>query len=239
MHAVTDVSLSIGVGELRGLIGPNGAGKSTLFKMLAGEITPTAGDVFLHGQNVSGVGPTGICQHGLSKSYQINQLFDSLTVRQNMLIPILGRNRGPFALDMLRSLGGVERLDEQVDRTLELVGLSARADAPTSVLACGEKRRLEIGLALATSPTVLLLDEPLAGMSPAERADTVALLKRVRRGRTMVVVEHDMDAVFELAEYISVLNEGELLAEGTPEQIQNDDRVQNAYLGGMSEDESA
>lgn len=239
VHAVTGVDISIADGELRALIGPNGAGKSTFFKMLAGEISPTAGDVYLHGERVTGRGATAVCQLGLSKSYQINQLFTSLTVRENMLIPVLARTRGPFRLDMLRGVHRVKGLEEQVEQTLSLVGLSDRADLPISVLAYGEKRRLEIGLALATSPTVLLLDEPLAGMSPAERVDTKKLLRRIRRGRTLVIVEHDMDAIFELAERITVLYEGELLADGTPEEIQKDQAVQDAYLGGMSEDESA
>ncbi|MEJ2645631.1 MAG: ATP-binding cassette domain-containing protein [Gammaproteobacteria bacterium] len=116
-----------------------------------------------------------------------------------------------------------------------MVNLLERADVPVTELAYGEKRRLEIGLALANAPNVLLLDEPLAGMSPRERADTVQLLKQIRAGRTLVVVEHDMDAMFELAEYISVLQEGRLLAEGTPEEIKGDQRVQDAYLGGMKE----
>ncbi len=235
VKAVTNVSLTIPRGELRALIGPNGAGKSTLFKMLTGEVPPTSGDVFLHGERVTMMGASKVCQLGVSKSYQINQLFNSLTVRENLIIPVLSRARGPFRLDMLASIGRVKGLTEQVDRTLEMVGLEDRADLPIGVLAYGEKRRLEIGLALATEPTVLLLDEPLAGMSPAEREETKALLKSIREGRTLVIVEHDMDAIFELAEHITVLYEGELLIDGTPEEIQGSQAVQEAYLGGMDE----
>lgn len=235
VKAVTNVSLSIPRGELRALIGPNGAGKSTLFKMLAGEIHPTSGDVFLHGERVTMLGASKVCQLGVSKSYQINQLFNSLTVRENLIVPVLARARGPFRPDMLARVDHVKGLEEQVERTLRLVGLEDRADLPTSVLAYGEKRRLEIGLALATEPTVLLLDEPLAGMSPAEREGTKTLLKSLRQGRTLVIVEHDMDAIFELAERITVLYEGELLVEGTPEEIQGSHAVQEAYLGGMEE----
>jgi len=235
VKAVTNVSLSVARGELRALIGPNGAGKSTLFKMLAGEVKPTSGDVYMHGQRVTALGASKVCQLGVSKSYQINQLFNSLTVRENLAIPALARARGPFRLDMLARLAQVKGLEEQIERTLHLVGLEERADLPTSVLAYGEKRRLEIGLALATEPTVLLLDEPLAGMSPAEREETKALLQSIREGRTLVIVEHDMDAIFELAERITVLYEGELLVEGTPEQIQGSHEVQEAYLGGMEE----
>ncbi len=235
LTAVSDVSFALAEGELRGLIGPNGAGKSTFFKMLAGEVPPTAGEVFLRGQNVTGMGVTRVCQRGMSKSYQINQLFDSLTVRQNLVIPVLARQRGRFRPDMLRGVHRVPGLDAQVEAALESVELAGRADTPVHELAYGEKRRLEIGLALATGANVLLLDEPLAGMSPEERVHTVALLKEVRRGRSLVIVEHDMDAMFELAEHITVLYEGRLLADGTAEEIQRDPRVQDAYLGGMHE----
>ncbi|MEJ2686259.1 MAG: branched-chain amino acid ABC transporter ATP-binding protein/permease [Gammaproteobacteria bacterium] len=229
------ITLSIPEGQLRGIIGPNGAGKSTFFKMLAGEVAPTEGEIFLHGANITGLGVTAVSQLGMSKSYQINQLFAKLTVAQNLAIPVLARIRGEFRPDMLASLHGVPGLHGQIEATLEMVNLLERADVPVTELAYGEKRRLEIGLALANAPNVLLLDEPLAGMSPRERADTVQLLKQIRAGRTLVVVEHDMDAMFELAEYISVLQEGRLLAEGTPEEIKGDQRVQDAYLGGMEE----
>lgn len=229
------ITMSIPEGQLRGIIGPNGAGKSTFFKMLAGEVVPSEGEIFLHGRNITGLGVTGVSQLGMSKSYQINQLFAKLTVAQNIAIPVLARLRGEFRPDMLRSLDTVPELRERIDACLDMVNLVSRADTPVSELAYGEKRRLEIGLALANAPNVLLLDEPLAGMSPKERADTVQLLKQIRTGRTLVVVEHDMDAMFELAEYISVLQEGKLLAEGTPEEIKRDARVQAAYLGGIEE----
>lgn len=230
-----DISIAIPEGQLRGIIGPNGAGKSTFFKMLAGEVSPTTGEIFLHGTNITGLGVTAVSQLGMSKSYQINQLFAMLTVRENLAIPVLARVRGEFRPDMLKSLHRVPGLAGHIAATLAMVNLDARADVPVAELAYGEKRRLEIGLALASSPNVLLLDEPLAGMSPAERADTVKLLKQIRAGRTLVIVEHDMDAIFELAEYISVLQEGRLLAEGTADEIKRDKRVQDAYLGGMEE----
>ena len=175
-----------------------------------------------------------VCQLGLTKSYQVNQLFTRLTVRQNVTIAALAERRGRFRLDLLRRLDRVPGLAMQVEQTLGLVGLGQRAEVAVAELAYGEKRRLEIGLALATSPSLLLLDEPLAGMSPRERAETVQLLKNIRRGRTLVVVEHDMDAVFELAERITVLHEGSILAEGPPAEIQRNSFVQEAYLGGVA-----
>jgi len=237
LKAVKGVSIAIEEGELRGLIGPNGAGKSTFFRMLAGEIQPTHGRVYLRGQDITGIGVTQVCQMGMSKSYQVNTLFDQLTVKQNVLMSVLGHKRGPFKLDALKSVEGVRGATEQVAAVLAMVELSHRADTPIHELSYGEKRRVEIGLALATGANVLLLDEPLAGMSPEERVQTVALLKKIRKGRTVLIVEHDMDAMFELADRITVLYDGNFLAEGTPEEIRNSKAVQDAYLGGMEEDE--
>jgi branched-chain amino acid transport system permease protein len=233
LAANVDINFSVQRGEMRGVIGPNGAGKSTFFKMLTGELPPSAGRILFHGRDVTGKNVAAICQLGLTKSYQVNQLFARLTVRQNIVIAALAERRGMFALDLMRRIDRVPGLAPQVESTLALVGLSARADVPVAELAYGEKRRLEIGLALASSPSLLLLDEPLAGMSPRERAETVQLLKNIRRGRTLVIVEHDMDALFELAERITVLHEGAVLAEGAPAEIQRNSLVQEAYLGGV------
>jgi branched-chain amino acid transport system permease protein len=229
-----DIGFSVRQGELRGVIGPNGAGKSTFFKMLTCEVHPTAGRITFHGRDITGMDVSRVCQLGLTKSYQINQLFGRLTVRQNIEIAALAQRRGRFRLDLFRRLDRVRGLADQVRETQALVALTARADVPVAELAYGEKRRLEIGLALASAPTLLLLDEPLAGMSPRERAETVQLLKAIRQGRTLVIVEHDMDALFELAERITVLHEGTILAEGTPAEIQASSAVQDAYLGGVA-----
>ncbi|HSA67270.1 MAG TPA: branched-chain amino acid ABC transporter ATP-binding protein/permease [Methyloceanibacter sp.] len=220
-------------GELRGIIGPNGAGKSTFFKMLTCEVHPTAGRIIFEGQDITGLKVTQVCQLGLTKSYQVNQLFNRLTVRENIIIAALAQKRGEFRLDLLRGMSHIEGLDKRVEETLALVRLSARADRRVSALAYGEKRRLEIGLALATNPSLLLLDEPLAGMSPRERVETVKLLKSIGRGRAMIVIDHDMDAIFELAEKITVLHDGSVLVEGTPEEIKANAAVQEAYLGGV------
>jgi branched-chain amino acid transport system permease protein len=229
-----DLDLSVAAGELRGIIGPNGAGKSTLFKMLTCELAPTAGHIIFHGRDITGMDVARVCQLGLTKSYQVNQLFNRLTVRENVVIAALGERRGTFRLDLLRRIDRVAGLTMQVESTLALVGLGERAQTPVAALAYGEKRRLEIALALAGSPSLLLLDEPLAGMSPAERVETVQLLKNIRHGRTLIVVEHDMEALFELAERITVLHEGAVLAEGTPAEIQRSSLVQEAYLGGVA-----
>jgi branched-chain amino acid transport system permease protein len=233
LAANSDIDFTVNHGELRGIIGPNGAGKTTFFKMLTCEIPPTSGQILFEGQDITGKTVTDACQLGLTKSYQINQLFNRLTVRENLTIAALAELRGKFRLDLFRSLKRVARLDEQVEHTLELVDLVGRADTPVSDLAYGEKRRLEVGLALATSPSLLLLDEPLAGMSPRERVETVLLLKSIARGRTMIIIDHDMDSLFELAQRVTVLQEGRVLVEGTPDEIKGNSKVQEAYLGGV------
>jgi len=224
-------------GELRGIIGPNGAGKTTFFKMLTCEVPPTSGSIVFAGHDITGMRVTDVCQLGLTKSYQVNQLFNKLTVRQNLTIAALAQLRGKFKLDLFGRLSKIRGLQQQVEHTLQLVNLTSRPDTPVSQLAYGEKRRLEIGLALASSPSLLLLDEPLAGMSPRERVETVRLLKSIAQGRTMIIIDHDMDALFELAERITVLQEGRLLVEGTPEEIKGNVLVQEAYLGGVHEEE--
>jgi branched-chain amino acid transport system permease protein len=201
--------------------------------MLTCEIPPTSGKIVFEGQDITGASVTDVCQHGLTKSYQVNQLFTGLTVRENIVIAALAKLRGKFRLDLFRSMDSIPELNALVAKTLELVNLTARPDTPVSELAYGEKRRLEIGLALATSPSLLLLDEPLAGMSPQERVETVKLLKSISRDRTMIIIDHDMDALFELAERVTVLQEGRVLVEGTPDEIKKSTAVQEAYLGGV------
>ena len=228
------IDFTVNAGELRGIIGPNGAGKTTFFRMLTCEVAPTEGKISFRGRDITGMSITDVCQLGLTKSYQVNQLFNRLTVRENLTIAALATLRGKFRFDLLRSLRAIRGLDEQVAHTLELVDLAARRDTPVSELAYGEKRRLEIGLALACSPSLLLLDEPLAGMSPRERVETVGLLKSIARGRTVVIIDHDIDSLFELAERVTVLQEGRVLVEGTPEEIKRNATVQEAYLGGVN-----
>jgi len=232
--ANSGIDFSVERGEIRGIIGPNGAGKSTFFKMLTCEVSPTSGKIVFAGRDITGLGVTDVCQLGLTKSYQVNQLFNRLTVGENVTIAALATLRGKFRLDLLRNVASVPGLEEQVVHTLALVGLTSRREVPVAQLAYGEKRRLEIGLALASSPDLLLLDEPLAGMSPRERVETVRLLKSVAAGRTMIVIDHDMDAIFELAQRITVLQEGRVLVEGTPDEIRGNPKVQEAYLGGVN-----
>lgn len=233
--ANSDINFAVNHGELRGVIGPNGAGKSTFFKMLTCEVPPTSGTILFEGNDITGMNVTDVCQLGLTKSYQVNQLFTHLTVRENLTVAVLAGLRGRFKLDLFSDVESIPGLTAQVEQTMQLVRLTRRADTKVSDLAYGEKRRLEIGLALATSPSLLLLDEPLAGMSPQERIETVKLLKSLSQGRTMIIIDHDMDSLFELAERVTVLQEGRVLVEGTPDEIKANPAVQEAYLGGVIE----
>ena len=239
LKAVDGVSFKVQRGSIHAVIGPNGAGKSTLFKMLLDEVRPSSGEVLLFGARVTGSGASHAAQLGIAKSNQLNQLFPNLSVRKNLRIAALARRRGPLRFDLLRRADSLPDVEEQIDSVLSLLGLVERADTPAHILAYGEKRRLEIGMALATSPSVLLLDEPLAGMSPAERAATCAFIRDIARTRTIVIVEHDLDAIFELAQRITVLYEGQLLADGSPDEIRRNPAVQDAYLGGLHAHEPA
>ncbi len=233
LAANSDIDFIVQHGELRGIIGPNGAGKSTFFKMLTCEVRPTSGKIIFEGKDITGKSVTDVCQVGLTKSYQVNQLFTGLTVRENVVVAVLAELRGKFRLDLFRNVEKIPGLADQVSHTLAMVNLTEQADTPVSALAYGEKRRLEIGLALANSPSLLLLDEPLAGMSPRERIETVKLLKSISEGRTMIIIDHDMDALFQLAQRVTVLQEGRVLVEGTPDEIKGNPVVREAYLGGV------
>jgi branched-chain amino acid transport system permease protein len=234
IHAVEDVSLALPEGTLHAIIGPNGAGKSTFLRLLAREETLDSGRILLRGIDVAQADVTAAYQYGMAKSYQINQLFPQLTVRENLRLGALARQRGRLRLDVFRAADGFPKVEALVEALTEELGLAQCADVVVNTLPYGEKRRLELGLALASQPSVLLLDEPLAGLSPAEREDIKKLIRSLRKGRTILLVEHDMDAVFELAERITVLHDGRKLAEGTVKEISGDPRVREAYLGGMA-----
>jgi branched-chain amino acid transport system permease protein len=234
IRAVDGVSLALREGTCHAVIGPNGAGKSTFLRLLKREETVDSGEILLHGADITAAGVTAAYQYGLAKSYQINQLFPQLTVRQNLRIGALGRQRGRWRLDVFRSAEGFAKVEAVIAALLEELDLTGCAGLVVNTLPYGEKRRLELGLALASQPSVLLLDEPLAGLSPSEREGVKHLIRKLGKGRTIVLVEHDMDAVFELAERITVMHEGRVLAEGTPKDITSDPLVRQAYLGGMA-----
>ena len=177
---------------------------------------------------------TSVNQAGIAKSYQINQLFNDLNGRQNLRIAALGRARGALCFDAFRAVDSIVAVEKSIGGLIDELGLAGRADLPVAMLAYGEKRRIELGMALATLPSVLLLDEPLAGLAPGERQDVIRLIRRLAAGRTIVLVEHDMDAVFALAARIMVMHQGRPLAEGVPAEIRSDLQVRRAYLGSFA-----
>jgi len=234
--AVDDVSLGVPAGELRAIIGPNGAGKTTLFNCIMGTLSPTAGDVYLSGTAITDDPEERRPHLGMARSFQSNQLFTDQTVLENIRVVVQTARRGPFSLDLFRSHYDVGR--ERAIEIAEVVGLTGDLEAEAKNLPHGEQRRLGIAMALATDPEVLLLDEPTSGMSPGATTETAALIEEIQgeRGLTVVLIEHDMDVVLSVSDRITVLNRGDVIATGPPDVVQENQAVQDAYLGGMREE---
>ena len=229
LTALQDVSLRVAAGERRAIIGPNGAGKTTLFNLISGEVSPTAGRVLLLDGEVTRLPPDRRCTLGLARTFQRNNLFPGLSVAENLALPV--RRRHAAAAHPFRDAAAYPAIVDEVRALLADLGLAERAAAPTRDLSYGEQRQLEIGLALACGPRVLLLDEPTAGMSPAETAQMTDLIRALPRSMAVLIIEHDMDVVFALADRIAVLHNGRLLADDTPEATRANPEVQEAYLG--------
>ncbi len=232
--AIDDVSLSVHPGEFRSIIGPNGAGKTTLFNLLSGGVAPTSGTVTFAGEDITSLPVRDRVHRGLSRSFQITNLFDGLSVHENVRLAVQSMQRETMSMTeaFLTPSTAFEPIDARTQELLELLELDDHAAERAGSLAHGDKRRLEIGLVLASDPTVVMLDEPTAGMSLEETHETIALLERVLEDRTLLLIEHDMELVMELSDTITVLNRGEIIAEGSPEAIADDDAVREAYLGG-------
>ncbi|TMG41181.1 MAG: ABC transporter ATP-binding protein [Chloroflexi bacterium] len=223
--ALDGVTLAVAEGERRAIIGPNGAGKTTLFNILTGELAPTGGTVRLAGEDVTGRRTFELARRGLARMYQRNELFDPLTARENVALALTAK-AGPYRF------GGIPADEARAaDELLERVGLAGAGATPARALSHGQRRQLELAVALATAPRVLLLDEPTAGMSPAETARIAELIAAMDRALTLLIVEHDMDVVFRLADRITVLHEGKVIADGTPAQVRGDTLVNEVYLG--------
>ncbi len=234
LSAVSGVSLELAQGRIHAVIGPNGAGKSTLTNLLSGDIAPTTGTVTLAGRDVTGWSPERISRAGLGRSYQKTNIFLPFTVWEN--IRLAAQSRTPQPARWLRRAGSVRQANERAERAIELAGLQQRRDAVAAATSHGEQRQLEIAMTLATEPQVLLLDEPLAGMGTAEAERMVELLLRLKKDHAMMLVEHDMDAVFALADHLTVMVNGQVIASGTPRQVRADPLVQSAYLGEDEEE---
>jgi branched-chain amino acid transport system ATP-binding protein len=233
--AVDDVNLEIEEGESISVIGPNGAGKSTFINLVTRMLDASEGDISFKGESIAGDDPHEVVQKGVSRSFQTASIFPELSVEENAQIAALAAEHGSFRFNFLRHRNNYGEVDRLARRTLDSVELLGQREVPAEDLPYGDKRRLEIGIALASDPDLLLMDEPTAGMSPEETADTVELIERVKeeRGLTVLLVEHDMEVVFNVSDRIVVLNRGAVIAEGPPEAVQGDPDVQEAYLGGV------
>jgi branched-chain amino acid transport system ATP-binding protein len=227
-QAIDGIDFKLEEGELRAIIGPNGAGKSTFFNLLTGVISPSGGNIFFQGENITGLRPEEVSQKGIARSYQITNIFMNLSAYENVRIAAQSKQR---SFDPFRHYSTLRETDRQARAILEILQITPDEKRPASALSHGEQRRLEIAIGLATRPSLLLLDEPTAGMSPTETNEIITLVKKISHGLTIVIVEHDMKVVMQLAERISVLYYGRILAEGTPEEIRNNERVLEVYLG--------
>ena len=227
LTALGGVNFELRRGEIRAVIGPNGAGKSTFFNCLTGVLRPTAGSIRFDGDDITGLTPDRVSQRGIARSYQITNILPNVTTLENVRVAAQSRRHG---WSMLTHYTSFRDLIGEAEAVLDAVGLRGKADELAANLSHGEQRNLEIGIALATKPKLLCLDEPTAGMSAAETHDTMDLVRRIAKNLTILIVEHDMQVVMELAERITVLHHGEILAEGTPAEIQQNSTVQDVYL---------
>jgi branched-chain amino acid transport system ATP-binding protein len=227
LTALNQINFEVQREEVCAIIGPNGAGKSTFFNCLTGVLAPTSGRIFFNGEDITGLPSDLISQKGVARSYQITNVMPNASALENVRIAAQSRRHG---WSMLRHHSAFADINSKAEQALDSVGLLSKAQELAANLSHGEQRNLEIGIALATEPKLLLLDEPTAGMSAAETHETMQLVRRIAKNHTILIVEHDMQVVMELCHRITVLHYGEILADGTPQQIQNNPKVQEVYL---------
>ncbi len=229
VQVINGVDLEVEKGHRQAIIGPNGAGKTTLFHLLTGRYKPNAGKIVFNGKDITGMPPHRISRLGLARSFQITNVFPGLSVLENVRAVILCKRHIRF--DFFRNVAKMTAVNQEAMSVLEDIGLADKHDHLAGELSYGEQRALEIGLTLALDPQMVLLDEPTAGMSIDETRDAVKLIDRLTKGKTLVIIEHDMEVVFTLATKITVINYGEVLVSGTPEEIRGNQLVKEAYLG--------
>lgn len=233
LRALSNINLKIEAGKTHAIIGPNGAGKSTLLNVCVGRIEPDRGRVMFEGKDLIGRAPHDINQIGVARVFQTPEIFEELTILENVIVPALAKRDGSFRFNPFRSLLKQTDIRDEAEHVLEDMDLADKRHFHAGSLSRGDKRRLELAMCLVQHPRLLLLDEPTAGMSRHDTNQTIELLKRIKqRGMTKVIIEHDMHVVFSLADTISVLAQGQIIAEGTPESIRGNPKVQEAYLGG-------
>ena len=231
LQVLMDVNLEVQEGERHAIIGPNGAGKTTLFNVITGTYQPSEGQVFFKSREITGLPSHKLVRLGMGRSFQITSTFTWLTAFQNIRMGILSR-RG-IRFNFFRFLDKMDDVTRETDAVLKRINLDGERDIPANMLSYGKSRSLEISMALATDPDLVMLDEPTSGMSVDETHNAVALIRRLTEGKTMVIIEHDMDVVFSLADRITVLHLGGILASGTPDEIRDNQAVKDAYLGEM------
>ena len=231
LKVLFDVNLQVKEGERHAVIGPNGAGKTTLFNVITGTYKPSKGKVFFKGKEITGLEPCDLCRIGMGRSFQITSTFNRLTAFQNIRLAILSKRGVRF--NLLRKVDKMEAITRETEEVLKRINLIGERNFPASALSYGKHRALEISLAMATDPELVLLDEFSAGMSRDETHNAVALIRKLTEGKTVVIIEHDMDVVFSLADRITVLHYGRILATGTPDEIRRNQEVKDAYLGDL------
>ncbi len=231
LKVLFDVNFEVNEGERHAIIGPNGAGKTTLFNVITGTYHPSEGDVYFKGKKVTGFKPHKMVRRGMGRSFQITSTFSRLTAFQNIRMGILSKRDIRF--NMLRMLDKMQDVTAETEEVLKRINLDGERDIPAGQLSYGKSRSLEISMALATDPDLVMLDEPTSGMSVDETHNAVELIRRLTEGKTMVIIEHDMDVVFSLADRITVLHLGTILASGPLEEIRDNQAVKDAYLGEM------
>lgn len=231
LKVISGVNLQVIEGEKHAIIGHNGAGKTTLFNLIIGSIIPRDGKIFFKNRNVTSARPYKLVRMGMGRSFQITSTFSRLTVFENIRMGILSKKGIRFSL--FRMVDRMKEVTAETDNVLRHINLYEERDIPAGELSYGKHRSLEVGMAMATDPELVMLDEPTAGMSREESLHTVSLIQKLTEGRTMVIIEHDMDVVFSLADRITVLHHGEIIATGTPHEIRDNPDVRGAYLGEM------
>lgn len=229
LKVLFDINLEVKKGERHAIIGPNGAGKTTLFNLITGTYVPKKGRVFFKGKDVTGSPPEELVRQGMGRSFQITSIFSKLTAFQNIRIGILSK-RG-IRFNIYKSVDDMEDITQETEELLRQINLYEVKDVPAGILSYGQQRSLEIGMALATDPELVMLDEPSAGMSKEEIYYAVELIRKLTENKTVVIIEHDMDVVFSLADRITVLHQGAILASGIPNEIRENQAVRDAYLG--------
>jgi len=233
LHALSDIDLQVEEGKTHAIIGPNGAGKSTLLNVIIGRLPPSSGAVVFDGTVLTGKKPHEINQLGVARVFQTPEIFSDLSVLQNVMTPAFARRDGAFRINMFGLVDNENDIRAEAEAILDDVGLVERRESHAGALSRGDKRRLELAMCLIQKPRLLLLDEPTAGMSRHDTNTTIELLKKIKsRGMTKVIIEHDMHVVFSLADKISVLAGGKIIAEGLPNEVRGNPKVQEAYLGG-------